>query len=192
MLSYPAWAFLISLSEVSICGSRLVFANSDLILNYRLNAVDPIKRYAMIPKVLIVDDEINFTEVLAKRLTMRDYHVQTCFSGKEAVAKIQHGNIDVVILDVAMPEMDGIETLRKIKRIKPLAEVLMLTGHATVESAIEGMKLGARDFLLKPCEIEELDAKINDAYKHKKHQEEKITEARMKELISSPHAIFRK
>ncbi len=146
----------------------------------------------MVPKILIVDDEESFVEIIAERLSIRDYHVQTCFSGSEAVEKIKDSKIDVVILDVAMPGMDGIETLREIKRMKPLTEVVMLTGHATVETAIEGMKLGAFDYLMKPCDNKELIAKINEAYARKKGQEEKITEAKMKELISSPHAVFRK
>lgn len=146
----------------------------------------------MIPKVLIVDDEQSFAEILANRLAMRGYDAHPCFSGGEAVEKIRHGRIDVVVLDVAMPGMDGIETLREIKRIKPLTEVIMLTGHATVESAIEGMKMGAIDYLIKPCETEDLVVKIREAYNRKKQQEEKITQAKMKELISSPHAVFRK
>ncbi len=146
----------------------------------------------MIPKILIVDDEESFVEIIAERLSIRDYNVQTCFSGDAAVEKIKNGHIDVVILDVSMPGMNGIETLREIKRMKPLTEVVMLTGHATVENAIEGMKLGAFDYLMKPCDTQELIAKINEAYARKKKQEEKITEAKIKELISSPRSVFKK
>jgi DNA-binding NtrC family response regulator len=146
----------------------------------------------MIPRIMIVDDEENFATTLAERLKMRDYDVHTCFSGDQAIEAIRQRHIDVVILDVAMPGKNGIETLREIKKIKPLTEVLMLTGQATVESAIEGMKLGAHDYLMKPCDTEELVKKINDCFDKKKAQEEKITEAKMKELISSPHAVFRK
>ncbi len=146
----------------------------------------------MIPKILIVDDEQSFAQTLGERLSIRDYDVHVCFNGHDAVEKISHSHIDVVILDVAMPGMSGIEALREIKKIKPLTEVVMLSGQATVESAIEGMKLGAMDYLIKPCETDELIAKINEAYVRKKRHEEKITEAKMKELISSPHAVFRK
>ena len=114
-------------------------------------------------RVLIVDDEEEFVQLLSERLTIRDFDVTTSLSGEDALKKLKGYNFDLVILDVAMPGMDGVEVLREIKRIKPLTEVIMLTGHATVEAAIEGMKLGALDFLMKPCETEEQVAKINKA-----------------------------
>ena len=91
----------------------------------------------------------------------------------------------MVILDVKMPGMNGIETLEKIRNQFPLIEVIMLTGHATVESAIEGMKLGAFDYLMKPCEIEQLLAKVQEATKKKRDHEEKIREARVREALSA-------
>jgi len=94
--------------------------------------------------VMLVDDEVPFVETMTKRLTKRDLTILSAFSGAEALEKLkQQKNVDVVVLDVKMPGMDGIETLRKIKQAHPLVEVVMLTGHATVETAIEGMKLGA-------------------------------------------------
>ena len=96
-------------------------------------------------KVLLVDDEREFVDVPAQRLETRSFAVSTALSGKEAPERITEGEVDVVILDVVMPGMNGIETLREIKYIKPLIEVIMLTGHATVETAIEGMKFGACD-----------------------------------------------
>ena len=96
----------------------------------------------------------------------------------------KHRNVDVVILDVKMPDLDGIETLKEIKKAYPITEVVMLTGHATVESAIEGMKLGAYDYLMKPCEIEQLMLKVEEATKKKREHEEKIREARVKEALS--------
>jgi len=141
-------------------------------------------------RVLIVDDEKEFTEALAERLNIRDYDVTTSLSGEEAVEKVKSFNFDVVILDVAMPGMDGIETLRAIKNIKPLIEVIMLTGHATVESAIEGMKVGAYDYLKKPCETEELAFKIDKACEKKAEHEARIREAKVKEFISSPRAAL--
>jgi len=90
----------------------------------------------------------------------------------------------VVILDVKMPEMDGIDTLREIKRNFPLTEVIMLTGHATVETGIEGMKLGAFDYLMKPCDIENLLAKVKKSAAKKRSHEEKIIAARLKEITS--------
>jgi len=88
----------------------------------------------------------------------------------------------VVILDVKMPGMDGIEALREMKTAYPLLEVIMLTGHATVESAIEGMKLGAFDYLMKPCDMDQLLSKVQEAVAKKRRHEEKIIEAQMKEI----------
>lgn len=141
-------------------------------------------------RVLIVDDEEEFVQTLSERLTIRDYDVTTSLSGEDAIEKVKHYNFDVIILDVLMPDKDGIETLREIKSIKPLSEVIMLTGHATVSSAVDGMKLGAFDYLLKPCETTELVAKINGAYERKAEQEERIREAKVKEIISSPRAAL--
>jgi DNA-binding NtrC family response regulator len=142
-------------------------------------------------RVLLVDDEEEFVQALSDRLTIRDYDVSTSFSGQDALAKVKAYNFDVIILDVVMPGVDGIETLREIKMMKPLTEVIMLTGHATVETAIEGMKLGAADYLMKPCETEELVSKINRAYNRKAEHEERIREARVKEIISSPRSVLR-
>ena len=145
----------------------------------------------MKPRVLIVDDEEDFVEAWSERLTIRDYDVTTCLSGKAALEKVNGYNFDVVILDVAMPGMDGIETLREIKKIKPLTEVIMLTGRATVESGIEGMKLGALDYLMKPCDTELLISKINMAHERKAEQEERIREAKVREFISSPRSALK-
>jgi DNA-binding NtrC family response regulator len=135
----------------------------------------------MEPTVLIVDDEAAFVETLVKRLAKRDLRVVAAHSGPEALEKLEASGptkIDVVILDVKMPGMDGLETLAKIKEQHPLIEVVMLTGHATVESAIDGMKKGAFDYLMKPCEVDVLLEKINQATTKKREHEEKILEAR--------------
>ncbi len=135
--------------------------------------------------ILLVDDEAPFIETMTKRLTKRKLSVLTAFSGNDALEKLRKNNtIDVVLLDVRMPGMDGIETLREIKKAYPLIEVIMLTGHATVETAIDGMKLGAFDYLMKPCDIEQLVSKVEEAMANKIKQEEKIREARMKELTT--------
>jgi DNA-binding NtrC family response regulator len=128
-------------------------------------------------KVLIVDDEQKFLNYLSKRLDLREYDVTSSLNGEDAVEKVKIHDFDVIILDVLMPGMDGIEVLREIKKIKPLTEVIMLTGHASVESGVEGMKLGAYDYLMKPCETEELISKINRAYERKSEQEERIRAA---------------
>ena len=142
-------------------------------------------------RVLLVDDEEEFVQALSERLKIRDYNVTISLTGEDAIEKIKHYNFDVVILDVLMPRMDGIEALKMIKRMKPLIEVIMLTGHATVETAIEGMKLGAHDYLMKPCETEDLVLKINRAYDKKTEHEERIREAKVKEIISSPRAALK-
>jgi DNA-binding NtrC family response regulator len=130
-------------------------------------------------KVLLVDDEAPFVETLAKRLDKRDLTVLVALSGPEALEKLEkESHIDVVVLDVKMPGMDGIEALKAIKAKYPLVEVIMLTGHATVESAIDGMKLGALDYLMKPCDMEILLAKVMEAKAKKSKQEAKIAEAR--------------
>jgi two-component system, OmpR family, response regulator VicR len=139
----------------------------------------------MQPLILLVDDEVPFVETMTKRLSKRDLKIITAFSGEEALERLNNNrNTDVVILDVKMPGMNGIETLAKIRNQFPLTEVIMLTGHATVESAIEGMKLGAFDYLMKPCEIEQLMAKVQEAAKKKREHEEKIREARVREALS--------
>ena len=137
-----------------------------------------------IANVLLVDDEVPFVETMTKRLSKRDLQVTTAFSGAEALEKLgqKESHVEVVILDVKMPGMDGIETLREIKRRHPLVEVVMLTGHATVETAIEGMKLGAFDYLMKPCDMEVLVSKVGGAASRKREQERKIVEARIKEI----------
>ncbi|MBU1277388.1 MAG: response regulator [Proteobacteria bacterium] len=135
------------------------------------------------PSVLLVDDEVPFVETMAKRLAKRELTVETAFSGKEALEKLDSGGPsrhDVVILDVKMPGMDGLETLAAIKAKHPNVEVIMLTGHATVESAIEGMKGGAYDYLMKPCEMDLLMAKVSEAVAKKRAHEAKILDARVR------------
>jgi len=138
-----------------------------------------------IAKVLLVDDEAPFVEAMIRRLGKRELLVSPAFSGKEALEKLgEDSSIEVVILDVKMPEMDGIATLKEIKRHFPLAEVIMLTGHATVETGIEGMKLGAFDYLMKPCDIDILLAKVKESAAKKRSHENKILAARLKEITS--------
>jgi DNA-binding NtrC family response regulator len=142
-------------------------------------------------RILIVDDEEQFVQALSERLNLRDYDVTTALSGQGALEKIQSLNFDVVILDVLMPGISGIEVLREIKKIKPLTEVIMLTGNATVETAIEGMKQGAYDYLMKPCKTDELDTKIKNAYARKAEQEERIRAAKVKEIFTSPRSVLK-
>lgn len=137
-------------------------------------------------KILLVDDETAFLDAMQKRLAKRGFKVETSESGMDAMERLEdkHGSIEVVILDVKMPGIDGIETLREIKRKYPMVEVVMLTGHATVDSAIEGMKLGAFDYLMKPADIDGFTATVMSAAEKRRKQEQKIIEARLKTITS--------
>ncbi len=118
-------------------------------------------------KVLIVDDEVDFRETIVKRLRDRNLEVADAESGMAALERLASQDIDVVVLDVKMPGLDGIETLREIKKKWPLVEVIMLTGHASVESGIQGMQLGAFDYVMKPVALDELLEKVRQAYERK-------------------------
>jgi len=124
--------------------------------------------------VLLVDDEEEFLETLVKRLRKRKLTVSGVGSGGEAIELLKNQLVDVVVLDVKMPGMGGLETLNDIKKNWPLVEVIMLTGHANMEAAIQGMELGAFDYLMKPMDIDELLYKLQDAYKKKMLQERRI------------------
>jgi two-component system, OmpR family, response regulator CpxR len=136
-------------------------------------------------KVLLVDDERDFVEPLSERLQTRGFTTGLAFNGDEAIGLVEKDDWDVVILDVLMPGKDGTDTLREIKKIKPLIEVIMLTGHATVESAIEGMKLGAYDYLMKPTDLAELVSKIKKARVRKEDQEERIRQAEINHIVKT-------
>lgn len=124
--------------------------------------------------LLIVDDEDDFRETLLKRLKKRNIPAVGAESGNRALELLESQEFDVVVLDVLMPGLDGIATLREIKKNKPLVEVVMLTGHASLESGLEGMKLGAFDYIMKPISIDELIEKIRQAYDKKTAHEERI------------------
>ena len=134
--------------------------------------------------VLIVDDEEDFLETLVKRMEQRKIDAAGVRSGEEALELMKEKSYDVVILDVKMPGgMDGIETLREMKKIQPLTEVILLTGHASVETSIEGMKLGAFDYVLKPVKLEDLLSKVADAIQKKDSHESKIRSAQINKLL---------
>jgi DNA-binding NtrC family response regulator len=124
--------------------------------------------------VLIVDDEDDFRTTLIKRLTKRKVTISGASGGNEALSMMQENPRDIVVLDVKMPGMDGIETLVEIKKQFPLTEVIMLTGHANIEAALEGMEVGAFDYLMKPTDIDDLLFKLEDAY-HKRLLHERKT-----------------
>jgi DNA-binding NtrC family response regulator len=144
-------------------------------------------------RILVVDDETDFLETIVNRLTTRKLDAKGVKSGEAAVEVLKESLYDVVLLDIKMPGgMDGIETLREIKRIQPLAEVLLITGHASVETSIEGMKLGAFDYLLKPMKVGELLVKLARAFEKKAAHDKKIRDARIHELIRYPSLVFEK
>ncbi len=142
-------------------------------------------------RALVVDDEEDFLETLVNRMNKRNIDTTGAKSGEEALELMKEKLFDVVILDVKMPGgMDGIEALREMKKIQPLAEVLLLTGHASVETSIEGMKLGAFDYILKPVKLEELLTKLAEAFEKKDTHDQKIRSARIKELIRFPARVL--
>jgi DNA-binding NtrC family response regulator len=134
-------------------------------------------------KILIVDDERDFVKMLCLRLREMGEKPAPAHSGKECLEILQKEDIDVVILDIKMPGMNGIEVLREIKKRFPLVEVILLTGHGSAETAIQGMKLGAFDYLMKPAEFDDLNATLQNARRRKEEHEERIRRAEAKLLI---------
>jgi DNA-binding NtrC family response regulator len=131
------------------------------------------------PRVLLVDDEEKFLEVLSQRLGTRGVNAETSTSGEEALVKIKNKNFDAIVLDVMMPGIGGIETLKRIREENPELQIIMLTGRGSVDKAVEAMKEGAIDFLEKPADINKLMDKISEAKEKKillvmKNIEEKV------------------
>ncbi|MBA4369194.1 MAG: response regulator [Desulfobacterium sp.] len=114
-------------------------------------------------RLLLVDDEAGFSTVISKRMGKRGVLVETAGSGSEAIQLLRSKDFDVAILDLKMEDMDGIEVLKIFKKMVPQMPVIMLTGHGSESSAQEGIRLGAFDYLTKPCELNELLQKISDA-----------------------------
>ncbi len=135
-------------------------------------------------KILLVDDEKDFLEALGERMANRGMKVSTTTSAKDAIKKVQNEFYDAIILDLQMPEMDGIEALKTIKKINPGMQVILLTGYATVEKGIEAMKLGAMDLIEKPADIETIAEKIKKAQANKIILMEKKTEKKIRDIIS--------
>lgn len=136
--------------------------------------------------MMLVDDEERFLTTTKKLLERKKIDVLTASSGADALELLRTNRVHVVVLDVKMPKMDGVATLREIKARFPMVEVIMLTGHATVESAIEGLKSGAVDYLMKPADMEEIVKKAEDAFHRRVDIEEKIRVARMRKVMKSP------
>jgi len=136
-------------------------------------------------KVLLVDDEEEFTHILSERMEARGLTVVTARDGRAALKKAKKEPFDAIVLDMLMPEMDGIETMKRLLEMNPDLQIIILTGHATLEKGIEAVKLGAMDFLEKPADIDKLMAKINKAKTKKMILVEKRTEAKIKKILKS-------
>ena len=136
-------------------------------------------------KVLLVDDEPHFVKLLAERLEGRGVNVETAGGGPEALDKVKDEPYDAIILDLLMPDMDGLETLKQLREINPDLQVILLTGHGTIDKGVEAMKLGAMDFVEKPANFKELMEKIKEAKDKRMLLVEKRHEERIKELMKS-------
>ena len=138
----------------------------------------------MTEKILLVDDEKDFLETLSQRIAIRGIEVSSTTSAKRAIEKVAEESYDAIILDLQMPEMDGLEVLKTIKKNNPELQIIVLTGHATVKKAIEAMKLGALDLIEKPVDLDTLMEKIKKAQIKKLVLVEKKTEKKIKNIMS--------
>ena len=141
-------------------------------------------------KILLVDDEVVFTTNMSKLLNARGYRVTPVNSGDGAIRSLEAEDFDVVVLDLKMPGMDGITTLKEIKKLGLFTETLILTGHGSIDTALEAIKLGAYDYLTKPCEIDELVNKIEGAWEKKDDAQKKDIEEKIQKVVESPSSVF--
>jgi DNA-binding response OmpR family regulator len=125
-------------------------------------------------RLLLVDDEEAYVNVLANRLQKRGFEVAKAHSGTEALQKMRHNEFDVAVLDLKMPDMDGIEVLKILKLMEPQMQVIMLTGHGSAAACKQGLELGAFDYLMKPCELDALVKKIQAAFRKKEQLEKPV------------------
>lgn len=136
-------------------------------------------------RVLLVDDEKDFVDALAERLEVRRFEVMKAFNGDEALALLRDQEADVIVLDMLMPGKDGMQTLREIKEIRPLAEIILLTGHGTPGKGVDSMQTGAFDYMTKPANLKDLLENIVNAYKRKSDHEDRIRRANIKRIEAS-------
>jgi DNA-binding NtrC family response regulator len=141
-------------------------------------------------RILLVDDEIVFTDNMARLLTARGYSVTATHSGAAALEVLEENDFDVIVLDLKMPGMDGIATLKEIRKLGLFTQTILLTGHGSIDTAMEAVKLGACDYLTKPCEIDELVAKIEEAWEKKDEEEKKDRQEKIQKVVESPSSVF--
>ena len=148
-------------------------------------------------RILVVDDEVRFLQTLTQRLTRRDFAVTSVTNGQDALEAVQDQEFDLALLDLKMPGMSGEQLLEKIKEIHPYIEVVILTGHGSIDSAVYCTQQGSHSYLQKPCETDELLGVLKDAYQKRVARKLKLDEERMAELLGtslseSPLGILRK
>lgn len=136
-------------------------------------------------KVMLVDDESDFVDLMSQRLEARGLRVVAVTSGEEAVAGVEDRSIDVAVVDLAMPGIDGLETLRQIKEKRADLEVIMLTGHSSVKSGIEAMKNGATDYLEKPVDLNHLMETIRAAKENRMQAIQSRSEEEVRNILKS-------
>jgi len=141
-------------------------------------------------KILLVDDEAVFTTNMSKLLNSRGYNATAVNSGSRAIEALENEVFDVIVLDLKMPGMDGISTLKEIRKLDVFTETLILTGHGSIDTALDALKLGAYDYLTKPCEIGELVAKIEGAWEQKDEAEKKDIQEKIHKVVESPRSAF--
>jgi DNA-binding NtrC family response regulator len=148
-------------------------------------------------RLLVVDDEVKFLDAIARRLELRDFDVTKATNGPEAIEAAKHKQFDIALLDLKMPGMNGREVLEILKKQHKYLEVIILTGHGSLDSAVECTKLGAFSYLPKPYELDELIKVLRDAYEHRLRRKFENDQARLEELMrravgESPLAILRR
>jgi len=141
-------------------------------------------------KILLVDDEVVFAQNMAKLLANRGYVIAAVNSGDAAIQALEEKDFDVVVLDLKMPGMDGITTLKEIKKLGLFTQTLILTGHGSIDTALEAIKMGAYDYLTKPCEIDELVGKIEGAWEKKDNDVKKNIQEKIQKVVESPQDVF--
>jgi DNA-binding NtrC family response regulator len=141
-------------------------------------------------KILLVDDELVFTTNMSRLLVNRGYQVTAVNSGDAAIQELEKEDFDVVVLDLKMPGMDGLATLKEIKKLDLFTQTLILTGHGSIDSALDAVRLGAYDYLTKPCEIDDLVSKIEYAWQKKDEHVKEEMQENVQKIIESPHSVF--